>query len=134
MYFKSILALPNFNNMLLPLPWHLYLMALLYMLAGLNHFRKPRMYLKIIPPYFPRPVLLNKITGLAELLLGLLLCFPLFTKFAACGIIALLIAVFPANLYMYQNPKAGFGLPKYLLLLRLPFQVLLIIWAFLYIR
>jgi len=118
----------------LPLPWHLYVMALLYVLAGLNHFIKPRMYLKIIPPNFPRPGLLNRIAGFAELLFGLLLCFPLFTKFAACGIIALLIAVFPANLYMYQNPKAGFGLPRYLLLLRLPLQVLLIIWAYLYIR
>ena len=118
--------------MILPLPWHLYLMALLYIMAGLNHFRKPRMYLKIIPPYFPKPELLNKITGFAEILLGILLCFPLFTKFAAAGIIVLLIAVFPANLYMYQNPKAGFGLPKYVLLLRLPLQAILMIWACFY--
>ncbi|RZK12868.1 MAG: DoxX family membrane protein [Flavobacterium sp.] len=109
-------------------------MASLYILAGLNHFRKPRMYLKIIPPYFSKPELLNKVSGLAEIILGILLCVPVITKFAACGIIALLIAVFPANLYMYQNPKAGFGLPKYVLLLRLPLQALLMIWACLYIR
>lgn len=120
--------------MFFPLPWHLYLMALLYILAGVNHFIKPKMYVKIIPPYFSKPELLNKIAGFAEILLGILLCFPLFTKFAAFGIIALLIAVFPANLYMYQNPKAGFGLPKYILLLRLPLQALLMIWACLYIR
>lgn len=120
--------------MISPLPWHLYLMALLYVLAGLNHFRKPRMYVKIIPPNFPKPELLNKISGFVEIVLGILLCFPPFTKFAACGIIALLIAVFPANLYMYQNPKAGFGLPKYMLFLRLPLQALLMIWACLYIR
>ncbi|WP_035694081.1 DoxX family protein [Flavobacterium soli] len=115
-------------------PWHLYLMALLYVLAGINHFLRPRMYVKIIPPSFPKPELLNKITGTVEILLGILLCFPYFSKFAAIGIIALLIAVFPANLYMYQNPKASFGLPKYLLLLRLPLQALLMIWACLYIR
>ncbi|MFY0482370.1 DoxX family membrane protein [Flavobacterium sp. PLA-1-15] len=120
--------------MILPLPWHLYLMALLYILAGVNHFVKPRMYIKIIPPSFPKPALLNKISGFAEIILGILLCLPAFTKFAACGIIVLLIAVFPANLYMYQNPKAGFGLPKYMLFLRLPLQALLMIWACLYIR
>jgi uncharacterized membrane protein len=37
------------------LPWHLYLMALIYIVAGLNHFRNPRLYLKIIPPYLPNP-------------------------------------------------------------------------------
>lgn len=120
--------------MLLTLPWHLYLMALLYVLAGMNHFVRPAMYVRIIPPYFSKPGLLNKIAGFAEILLGILLCFPLFTKFAACGIIALLVAVFPANLYMYQDPRAGFGLPKYILLLRLPLQALLMIWACLYIR
>ena len=116
------------------LPWHLYVMAVLYILAGINHFLRPRLYTKIIPPSFPNPNLLNKITGFLEIMLGVLLCFPLFSKFAAIGIIALLIAVFPANLYMYQNPKASFGLPKYLLLLRLPFQALLMVWAYLYIR
>lgn len=120
--------------MMLPLPWHLYLMATLYILAGLNHFRNPGMYVRIIPPNFPRPGLLNKISGLAEIFLGILLCFPLFTGFAAYGIIALLIAVFPANLYMYKNPKAGFGLPKYILFLRLPLQAVLMAWAFSYVK
>ena len=119
--------------MILKLPWHIYLMALLYFIAGLNHFRNPRLYLKIIPPYFSKPKLLNKITGFSEILLSVLLCFPFFTKFAAVRIVILLIAIFPANLYMYQNPKAGFGLPKYILLLRLPLQSLLMIWACLYI-
>ena len=113
-------------------PWHLYLMALLYVAAGLNHFRKPRMYIRIIPPYFSNPKLLNKLTGFAELTLGILLCIPASSRYAAMGIIALLIGIFPANLYMYTNKAAGFGLPKILLLLRLPLQIGLIIWAFLY--
>ena len=113
-------------------PWHLYVMAAIYILAGLNHFRKPRMYIKIIPPFFSNPKLLNTIAGAAEILLGILLCIPETSSFAALGIIALLIAVFPANVYMYRNTKAGFGLPKWLLLLRLPLQIVFIIWAFCY--
>lgn len=114
------------------LPWHLYLMALLYIVAGFNHFRKPRLYLKIIPPYFSNPKMLNFLSGLAEIILGITLCFSFTTKYAAWGIILLLIVVFPANLYMYQNDNAGLGLSKTLRLLRLPLQMALIFWAYLY--
>lgn len=114
------------------LPWHLYLMALLYMLAGINHFRVPRMYTKIIPPSFPSPKLLNILAGLAEITLGILLCIPAVTQFAAWGIIALLIAIFPANVYMYRNSAAYRKIPKWALLARLPLQLALIFWAWLY--
>ena len=87
-------------------PWHLYLMSFLYILAGFNHFRSPKMYIRIIP--------------------------SIFSKLSAWGIILLLIAIFPANLYMLQNEKASFGLPKWLLLFRLPLQLVLIYWAYLY--
>ena len=113
-------------------PWHLYLMALLYIGAGINHFRKPGMYIKIIPPLFKNPKLINILSGAAEIILGILLILPLTKRFAAWGIIALLIAVFPANLYMLQNKKAGFGLPRWILFVRLPLQLVLIIWAFQY--
>lgn len=114
------------------LPWHLYVMALLYILAGLNHFRKPHIYRRIIPPYFPNPKLLNVISGGAEVLLGIGLCIPDISKYAAIGIIGLLVAIFPANLFMYTNQDAGLGVPKRLLLLRLPLQVFLILWAYFY--
>jgi len=114
------------------LSWHQYLMGIIYILAGLNHFRQPRLYLKIIPDYLPNPNLLNKLSGIAEILLGILICISLTSNFAAWGIIALLLAIFPANLYMYQNDKAALGLPKWLRLLRLPLQLALIYWAFLY--
>jgi len=113
-------------------PWHLYVMALLYFVAGLNHFRKPRLYAKMIPPFFPNPKLLNILSGLAEIGLGILLCIPATSAYAAVGIIALLIAVFPANLFMYLNEKANLGLPKWVLLMRLPLQIILIIWAYKY--
>lgn len=114
------------------LPWHLYLMAFLYIAAGINHFRKPRMYYKIIPPYFSNPKLLNILSGAAEIILGIFLTLPFLTHFSAWGIIVLLIAVFPANLFMYQEKKASFGLPKWILLLRMPLQFLLIVWAYQY--
>lgn len=114
------------------LPWHLYLMALLYIAAGINHFRNPRVYLKIIPSNYPNPKLLNQVSGLAEIVLGIGLCIPFASKFSAWGIIALLIAIFPANLYMLQNEKAALGLPKWVRLLRLPLQGILIYWAFMY--
>lgn len=114
------------------LPWHLYLMAILYILAGFNHFRNPGMYIKIIPPFFKSPKLINVVSGIAEIVLGILLMFNLTTQYAAWGIIALLIAIFPANLYMFQNKKASFNLPKWILFVRLPLQLVLIIWAFQY--
>lgn len=114
------------------LPWHLYVMASLYVLAGINHFRVPHIYIKIIPTYFPNPKLLNKISGLTEIILGILLCIPMFSGYAALGIIMVLVAVFPANLFMYSNMDASLGIPKWVLLLRLPFQIVLIIWAYKY--
>ncbi len=113
-------------------PWHLYVMASIYIIAGLNHFRNPKMYLRIIPPFFSNPKLINTFSGIAEVILGTLLCIPFTSSAAAWGIIALLVAVLPANIYMFTNEKAGFGLPKWLLLLRLPLQILLMFWAFTY--
>ena len=114
------------------LQWHLYLMGGIYFLAGLNHFRKPKLYSRMIPAYIPFPKQMNYLSGIAEVLLGIGLCIPATSSIAAWGIIALLIAVFPANIYMYTNEKAAMNLPKWLLLVRLPLQLALIIWAYLY--
>lgn len=114
------------------LPWHLYVMACLYLLAGLNHFRNPKVYTRIIPPALPAPKLLNILSGLAEIILAITLCLPATSKWAAWGIIILLIAVFPANIYMYTNKKAAQALPTWVLLVRLPLQFVLMGWAYLY--
>lgn len=113
-------------------PWHLYFMAILYIVAGFNHFRAPRLYLKIIPEQFPFKPFLNYASGLLEIVFGLLLLIPNTQTFGAWGICILLILIFPANLYMYTNEKASLGLPKYLLLARLPLQVALLFWAYQY--
>jgi uncharacterized membrane protein len=108
----------------------LYLMSAFYVFAGVMHFLKPKMYVRIIPPYIPNPKLMNLLSGAFEIIFGLALLFESLRSYAAFGIIMLLIAVFPANLYMYQ--KGAKGIPKWALLLRLPLQFVLIAWAYYY--
>ncbi|WP_420317287.1 DoxX family membrane protein [Ekhidna sp.] len=104
-------------------------MAILYVIAGVNHFLMPRFYESIIPPILPYPKWINWISGLAEIILGVLLLIPTFTSLAAWGIVALLIAVYPANIYHFMK---GYRKKKmiWVLALRLPLQFLLIWWAF----
>ncbi|MGL5112990.1 MAG: DoxX family protein [Flavobacterium sp.] len=113
-------------------PWHLYVMAFLYIIAGINHFRSPRMYQKIIPSYFSNPVALNYLSGAIEILLGIGLMINLTTSFAAWGIILLLIGVFPVHIHMISQPNIRMGLPLWALYLRLPIQFILIYWAYTY--
>ena len=120
------------KTLIMALPWHLYVMAIIYILAGINHFRVPRLYVKMIPSALPAPKSLNMISGTAETLLGILLCIPAVSAFSAWGIIALLITIFPANVYMFTNEKAAMGLPKWVRLIRLPLQLVLIWWAYIY--
>ena len=113
----------------------LYLMVLVYVCAGLNHFRVPAFYKTLIPPYLPAPHALVVASGVAEIGLALLLLWPLARSWAAWGIIALLIAVFPANIYMYQLRDGVFqSIPHWVLLLRLPLQALLVLWAYSFVR
>ena len=115
------------------LPWHQYMMGLLYILAGLNHFRQPRLYVKIIPPYFKNPNLINKVSGILEIIFGIGICIPVFVAVSSVGIILLLIGFYATHLYMLQNQKASLGLPKWVLIMRLPLQLVLIYWASQYI-
>ncbi|WP_298394978.1 DoxX family protein [Flavobacterium sp.] len=110
-------------------PWHLYVMAVFYILAGINHFRKPDVYYRIIPPILKNKKLINELSGLLEIMFGVYLFIPIFSNLAAISIIILLILIFPANIYMLINKKAGLGFPKWVLLLRLPLQLVLIYWA-----
>jgi uncharacterized membrane protein len=113
-------------------PWHLYVMAVLYILAGINHFRKPELYFKIIPPFLTNKKFINEFSGLIEIMLGIYLCIPVFSNLAAISIMAFLVVIFPSNIYMAMDEKASLGLPKWLLYLRLPLQLVLIYWAYQY--
>lgn len=108
--------------------------ALFFVVAGLNHFVSPEFYLKIMPPYLPWHYALVLISGVAEVVLGIGLLIPTFQRLAAWGLIALLIAVVPANLHMAMNPQLYPEIPVIGLWLRLPVQGLLILWAWTYTR
>jgi len=105
------------------------ILALAMIGAGIMHFLNPGLYLKIMPPYLPLHYELVILSGIFEVLLGILLLVPRFSQLAAWGIIALLIAVFPANIYLFQNQDI-LPAPAIVHLLRLPLQGLLIFWAY----
>jgi uncharacterized membrane protein len=107
----------------------LHVMAGFYTLAGIAHFANPKFFLRIMPPYIPWHKPIVYLSGLAEIGLGILLLLPEYSSWAAWGIIALLIAVFPANLYHFTSGGAGMRIPKWALALRLPLQAVLIAWA-----
>ena len=105
--------------------------AILYIGAGALHFRHPEPYVKIVPPFIPWPLTMVYLSGAAEIAGGLGLLAPPLRRLAAWGLAALLIAVFPANIYMAvahvqvtQHP-----LPDWTLWARLPLQLLLIWWV-----
>lgn len=103
--------------------------AALFVVGGIGHFLATDFYLKMMPPSLPghRPLVL--LSGAAEVALGILLLTPRFLVPAAWGLVALLIAVFPANIYVYQH-QGMFPLPPLVHLLRLPMQGVLIYWAY----
>lgn len=113
-----------------------YLCGLLYIVAGINHFAVSEFYMRIMPDYIPRelhwPAVV--VSGIAEIALGILLLFPSTSRLAAWGLIALLIAVFPANIYVYQHQELFPSVSPTLHLARLWFQGVLIAWAFWYTR
>jgi uncharacterized membrane protein len=108
----------------------LIVMTVFYFLAGINHFHDPATYLKIMPPYLPYPLLLVQISGFAESFLALLLPWKVLRRWACYGLIALLIAIFPANIYMLTSGGAGTSIPIWVLVLRLPLQAVLMAWAY----
>lgn len=109
-------------------------MALLYVVAGVGHFLAPARYEAIVPDYLPAHHALVLISGAAELAGGLGLLPASTRRAAAWGILALLVAVFPANLWMLQQHSRFPGIPVWALAARLPLQLVLIAWAARYTR
>lgn len=107
-----------------------YVFAMLLLVAGILHFMQPKFLIKIVPKYLPYPKLLVLWSGIAEIVCAILLVIPQNQNLGAYLTIALLIAVFPANVEMsriyYLKKKKGF----WLTVLRLPLQILSIWWAF----
>ena len=111
-------------------------MAAFYVVAGIGHFVNPDFYLEIMPPYLPWHRAIVFWSGVAEVTLGVLLVPRATRRLAAWGIIALLAAIFPANLHQAMNQvhpahaPAWMGTPSPTALwMRLPLQAVLMWWA-----
>ena len=100
------------------------LLAILFVLAGLLHFVRPSMYLAIMPSLLPFPLALVYVSGFFEVLGGIGILVPCSRRWAGYGLIALLIAVFPANIKMFADNFEGghISIRTVILFLRLPLQ------------
>ena len=115
-------------------PWHLYLMAVMYVFAGIMHFIKPKAYLRIMPRYLPKHKELVVLSGLAEIILGIGLCIPILKNSAIYGTILMLAVFLMVHFYMLSSKKASAGIPKWVLILRVPIQFGLMYWAYWYLQ
>ncbi len=104
-------------------------MGALYIVAGTGHFIATRIYESIMPDYLPAHYMLVIVSGVAEIAGGIGVLVPATRRAAGWGIILLLIAVMPANIWMVQRPERYPAIPLWALWLRLPLQLLLIWWA-----
>jgi uncharacterized membrane protein len=108
-------------------------MGCMYIAAGIAHFAATRLYMSVMPEYLPAHRALVLVSGAAEIAGGLGVMLPQTKRAAAWGIIALLIAVSPANVWMAQHPDR-YGIPAWALWLRVPLQLPLLWWAWRYTR
>jgi len=113
-----------------------FLLAVFFIVAGLLHFIFPYTYIRMVPPFLPWPGTLVWLSGAAEIIGGTGLLLPPWRRPAAWGLVLLLIAVFPANIYMAvaHVPFSGLLGKSWAQWLRLPLQIPLIYWAWRYTR
>ena len=109
-----------------------YALAILYIVVGITHFTNPDFFIPLVPPSLIFLKELVLISGFIEVVMGVMLFFKSSRKLGAIVTIILLLAVFPANIYLYlsENPQNILGISKNQALFRLPFQVPLIIIAY----
>tara|TARA_B100001057_G_C22426080_1_gene785493 strand:- start:237 stop:647 length:411 start_codon:yes stop_codon:yes gene_type:complete len=108
----------------------LFGLAIFFIFFGIDHFINPGFYLSIIPPAFPLHKEAVYISGFFEILGGLGVLISRFRKIAGWGLIALLVAVYPANIYMALTPEAFPNISIGLLYFRLALQFLFFYWAY----
>ena len=118
----------------LPTQWwrkfSLFGLSLFFIYFGIDHFINPEFYLSIMPPAFPLHVEAVYISGFFEILGGISVLIAPLRKIAGWGLVALLICVYPANIYMAITPEAFPEISIELLYFRLPLQFLFIYWAY----
>ena len=106
--------------------------ALIFIAAGIGHFLNPGLFIKIMPSPIPYKPEIVAISGILEIVFGTMLLSPITSSLGAWGLMALLVAVFPANINLALNPGLTPGFPGWLHWLRLPLQPVLIWWAYQY--
>ena len=123
---SSLMKLPNgfWKKMVL------FGLSAFFINVGIDHFVNPDFYLSIMPPAFPLHLEAVYISGFFEVLGGVGVLIPRLRKIAGWGLVALLIVVYPANIYMAIRPEAFSDTPVMLLYLRLAFQFLFFYWAY----
>jgi uncharacterized membrane protein len=118
----------------LPASWpkriSLFLLAAFYTYAGVGHFTNEAFFLRIVPPWLPHPLWMVQISGVAEIAGGLGILIPQLRRAAGIGLLALLVAVYPANIHMALHPEqfADLGSPL-AFYLRLPLQFVAFAWT-----
>ena len=111
-----------------------YVMGIFYIIVGIKHFQDPSWFVQIVPPILPYKYELVYISGFFEVLLGILLMIPRFQSIAAKGLIALLICVYPANIYLAQTNGVALGISPLIAWGRLPFQFVFIGLAYWHLK
>ena len=124
----TMLALPRS----IPRRVGLLALAVFFVVAGIGHFTNPEFYVSIIPTYLPSPRELVFVSGIFEITGGIAVLVPSARRWAGLALVALLVAVFPANLHMALNPDAFLsgGASLWMLYARLPLQLVLMAWAY----
>ena len=122
------------DSMQLPKSWvkrfFLFLLSAFFTYAGFHHLFAPDFYVSIMPPWIPGHLALVYISGVFEIMGGIGVLIPRFRALAGIGLVALLIAVYPANLYMAFNPELFPDIPVVALYVRLALQFVAFYWAY----
>jgi uncharacterized membrane protein len=114
----------------------LYSTAIFFIAAGARHFIMPEFFMLMMPSYLPVPLTLIYISGLFQIIGGIGLMIPSVRSFSAWGLMVLLLAVLPANVYLWTHhvhlPEHYD--PSWYLMLRIPLQFLLIAWMYMFAK
>ncbi|TLD71858.1 DoxX family membrane protein [Phragmitibacter flavus] len=106
-----------------------WLLAVFFVVAGVNHFLNPAPYLAMMPKYLPWPEFLHLMAGVVEVVAGVAVLIPRLRRLAGWGMMAILVAVFPANVQIAMFGWPGYDIPNWVLWARLPFQLVFMVWV-----
>ena len=120
------------QNNFIAMRWSRLALAFFFIAAGICHLVSPNVYFAIVPSWVPWPATMVTISGAAEICGGIGVLPRLTRRWAGLGLIALLVAVLPANIHaLFAGMNlAGHDVPRWLLWARLPLQLPLIFWVY----